>query len=88
MKTALHYCAENVSVDCAEALLNVAPEILDAADEDGYTTLHLAVIAGNTTMVNFLISKEADVNKLDAERHSVIHWTTGKGKKSFNSVVR
>ena len=77
MKTALHYCAENTSLKCAKIVLNTAPDLLDAADEDGYTALHLAVIAGNVLLVNFLLSKSADINKLDAERHSVIHWATG-----------
>lgn len=78
MKTVLHYCAENTSLNCAEIVLSAAPDIIDVADEDGYTTLHLAVIAGNLPLVNFLISKLADINALDAEQHSVIHWATGK----------
>lgn len=73
----LHYCAENVTLSCAELVLNAIPDIIDVADEDGYTTLHLAVIAGNVPLVNFLISKYADINALDSERHSVIHWATG-----------
>lgn len=77
LKTVLHYCAENISTTCAEIVLNNAPELLDSVDEDGYTTLHLAVIAGNIQMVKFLISKQADLNKLDSEGHSVIHWATG-----------
>lgn len=88
MKTALHYCAENVGLSCAEIILNAAPEIIDVADEDGYTILHLAVIAGNVTLVNFLVSKLADINALDAEQHSVIHWATGKTHNDEHTVQR
>ncbi|XP_065211635.1 ankycorbin-like isoform X2 [Planococcus citri] len=87
LKTALHYCAENSSLKCAEIVLNAAPELLDAADEDGYTALHLAVIAGNVLLVNFLLSKNADINKLDTERHSVIHWATVCGEIELLQIL-
>ena len=50
-KSALHYCAENQNVACLEQLLELAPALLDQADREGYTPLHLAVIAGNTTVM-------------------------------------
>ncbi|KAG8272898.1 Ankyrin repeat [Homalodisca vitripennis] len=77
LKSALHYCAENSTVQCAETVLTAAPELLDARDEDGYTTLHLAVIAGNCPLIRLLLARGADVNCLDNERHSVVHWATG-----------
>jgi hypothetical protein len=59
-------------------VLSAAHDLVDARDEDGYTPIHLAVIAGNKTLIKFLLSKNADVNSLDNERHSVVHWATGK----------
>jgi ankyrin repeat protein len=78
MKTALHYCAESSSLTCADLVLSAAHDLVDARDEDGYTPIHLAVIAGNKPLIKFLLSKNADVNSLDYERHSVVHWATGK----------
>lgn len=78
MKTALHYCAESASLTCADIFLSVAADLVDARDEDGYTPLHLAVIAGNRPLIKFLLSQNADVNSLDHERHSVVHWATGR----------
>ena len=58
-KSALHYCAENQNVACLEQLLELAPALLDQADREGYTPLHLAVIAGNTTVMRL----QHDINQ-------------------------
>lgn len=79
-KTALHYCAEQAGPASAAPLLQVAPQLLDAKDQDGYCTLTLAVIAGNRALVRYLLARGADVDALDNEKHSVVHWATGKGR--------
>ena len=76
-KTALHYCAENSSSECGELLLNTEPSLINAADDEGYTPLHLAVIAGQRVIIRYLVTRGADVNHLDSELHSVVHWATG-----------
>ena len=78
MKSALHYCAENATPSSAELVLAAAPELLNARDDDGFTALHLAVIAGNVALVRFLLQRRADVNALDNENHSIVHWATGE----------
>ena len=55
----------------------VAPGLIESADEDGFTPLHLAVIQGNVALVNLLLANNANVNALDNEGHSVVHWATG-----------
>lgn len=55
-----------------------APELMESADEDGFTPLHLAVIQGNMSLVSLLLANKGDVNSLDNEGHSVVHWATGK----------
>jgi ankyrin repeat protein len=35
----------------------------------------LCIIAGNATIVEYLIKKGADINLKDYEMHSVIHWS-------------
>lgn len=83
-KTALHYCAENSNLNCIDQLLSADPEVIDWADEEGYTALHLAVISGNRGIVRYLVNKGADLSRVDNEKHSMVHWATGK-ERSYRS---
>lgn len=64
----------------AASIAIAAPELLESADEDGFTPLHLAVIQGNLAMVNLLLANKAEVNAVDNEGHSVVHWATGESQ--------
>ncbi|XP_030369378.1 ankycorbin [Scaptodrosophila lebanonensis] len=85
-KNALHYCAAQdasqtrADLVAAASIAIAAPELLESADEDGFTPLHLAVIQGNLAMVNLLLANKADVNAVDNEGHSVVHWATVCGE--------
>lgn len=80
LKTALHYCAESGDggVSSAIVLLEAAPELVLAQDQDGYSALHLAVIAGNLALSKLLIAHGALVNMPDNEGHTPAHWATGR----------
>ncbi|XP_022668141.1 microtubule-associated protein futsch-like isoform X4 [Varroa destructor] len=86
-KTALHYCAENLTTACAELLLHYDPGLLNVQDEDGYTALHFAVISGNRTITMYLIDKGADINCVDNERHTCIHWATVCGELELLNML-
>lgn len=62
----------------AASVTTAAPELLESADEDGLTPMHLAVIQGNMALVNLLLANKANINAVDNEGHSVVHWATGK----------
>ncbi|XP_023170971.2 ankycorbin [Drosophila hydei] len=84
-RNALHYCAaqdleQTSDLVAAASIAIAAPELLESADEDGFTPLHLAVIQGNLAMVNLLLANKADVNAVDNEGHSVVHWATVCGE--------
>ncbi|EDV95035.1 GH24355 [Drosophila grimshawi] len=84
-RNALHYCAaqdleQTHDLVAAASIAIAAPELLESADEDGFTPLHLAVIQGNLAMVNLLLANKADVNAVDNEGHSVVHWATVCGE--------
>lgn len=83
----MHYCTIQKDLLPAATISVIAPELMEQPDEDGFTPLHLAVIQGNIPVVNLLISNKSDVNALDNEGHSVIHWATGNVyKKSCNPM--
>lgn len=82
-KTALHYCAENQNLACIEQILNAEPNLLNQQDEEGYTPLHLSVISGNKVVLRHLIARGADVDAVDNEKHSAVHWATGKTRVNF-----
>lgn len=54
-----------------------APHLMEQADEDGFKPIHLAVIQGTLETVNLLLANKVNVNALDNEGHSVVHWATG-----------
>ncbi|KAH8251733.1 hypothetical protein KR038_005554 [Drosophila bunnanda] len=92
-RNALHYCAaqdvdQSTDLVAAASIAIAAPELLESADEDGFTPLHLAVIQGNLAMVNLLLANKADVNAVDNEGHSVVHWATVCGEvESLRAVL-
>jgi ankyrin repeat protein len=47
----------------------------------------LAVIQGNLSVVNLLLANNADVNALDNEGHSVVHWATGKFLITYKLLI-
>ena len=65
-KSAVHYCAENQNITCLEQVLEVAPSLMEEGDTEGYTPLHLAVIAGNTNIIRLedLISEKFNLFSL------------------------
>ena len=80
----MHHCAENIDPDIAELLLTSDKRILDRKDKEGFTTLHLGVIASNRKLLECLLSNGADVNAVDKDGHNCIHWATGQ-LHQFNS---
>lgn len=76
--SALHYCCGQLDLVAAASITTAAPDLLESADEDGLTPLHLAVIQGNMALVNLLLANKANVNAVDNEGHSVVHWAAGQ----------
>lgn len=72
-RTALFYCSENVDTSCISQL-HEAEANLNFQDKNLYTCLHLAVIAGNAPITEFLLDNGANVNLTDNDDHSVLHW--------------
>ena len=54
--------AERGDIETVKALLNADPQLLNAADAAGYTSLHKAAYNNRYDVAEYLISKKADVN--------------------------
>lgn len=63
---------------CLELLVNQMDDV-NLADCDGKTALHYAAIYNRTDLISTLITKGADVNKLDKDKKSFVNLFTQKG---------
>ncbi|CAF3420324.1 unnamed protein product [Rotaria socialis] len=78
-RTALHYCCEHETIDCAKILLeneSIKNSIINRQDNEGFSALHLACLNGNAVMVKYLCEQQGDVKLVDYESHSIFHWVT------------
>ena len=67
--------------DAAPTNSTAAATILNRRDAaDGHTVLHLAVISGNLPMVQYLLAAGADLDLVDNEEHSAVHWAVVCGQ--------
>ena len=71
-KTALHYCADNQSTACMDQILDLHPPLINTGDNEGYTPLILAVLAGNTNIIRHLVSRSAKIDAVDSLHHSAV----------------
>ena len=78
-QTALHWAAVRGAVPAAELLLRAGAR-LDRADSRGYTPAHVAAQYGHTPVLyHFAVRWAADMEILDADGRSPLHWTAYKG---------
>ena len=69
------------ATDAAPTTSTAAATILNRRDAaDGHTVLHLAVISGNLPMVQYLLAAGADLDLVDNEEHSAVHWAVVCGQ--------
>ncbi|XP_065563053.1 serine/threonine-protein phosphatase 6 regulatory ankyrin repeat subunit A-like [Artemia franciscana] len=73
-KTVLHYCAEQADIRFAKEIVGRNPELVNNKDIDGFTALHLGVIAGNSDFVQLVLGCDADLESQDNELHTAVHW--------------
>ncbi|XP_057658989.1 ankyrin repeat, PH and SEC7 domain containing protein secG isoform X2 [Diorhabda carinulata] len=78
-KTALHYTSTSSSrcaSQAADLMVMAAPELVDGRDEDGFTPLHLAVIAvcGETAALRAVLAAGARVSTPDVHGGYPLHY--------------
>eukprot|EP01117_Protostelium_nocturnum_P003928 TRINITY_DN1519_c0_g2_i2.p1 TRINITY_DN1519_c0_g2~~TRINITY_DN1519_c0_g2_i2.p1 ORF type:complete len:986 (-),score=388.38 TRINITY_DN1519_c0_g2_i2:33-2990(-) len=72
-KTPLHYAAQYGYYHISNVLLERSPSILDTKDENGNTSLHLAIMSGNLEVVRLLLLRKANIYLLTEDYSTVLH---------------
>lgn len=74
--TALHVAAKVGNVAACKLLLSTIRrrELIDAADDGGWTPLVWACEHGRTDVAEYLLSAGADPQVRDVERNAALHW--------------
>ncbi|AVP87465.1 hypothetical protein phytr_5190 [Candidatus Phycorickettsia trachydisci] len=75
--TPFHFACREADEQTAALLFNT--ENIDLQNLLGYTALHLASKENKSNMVNFLLSKKANVNVLDNNQNSPLHLAIKNG---------
>ncbi|VDN19815.1 unnamed protein product [Cylicostephanus goldi] len=86
-RVALHYAAETMELDMFKKIFEQDPTLLDCEDKNGHTPLLMAVMGGRIDLIEFLISKGADINHCDRDGHSAVHWAVVCGQVCFKSIA-
>ncbi|KAJ9561226.1 hypothetical protein OSB04_006386 [Centaurea solstitialis] len=84
-QTALHWAAVRGSVAAADVLLQNGARV-EAVDVNGYRAVHVAAQYGQTSFLNFIVSKyHADFDVPDNDGRTPLHWAAYKG---FADTIR
>ncbi|WP_411849346.1 ankyrin repeat domain-containing protein [Stenotrophomonas sp. LGBM10] len=69
------------------SIIEKKPDVIDAYLNDGWTALTFAAKDGNVSVVNFLIEKGADINKLEGGGNSPLYWAAKYGHEDIVALL-
>ena len=72
----MHHAIEHHDNDCVKILIEADQSVAALTDSEGRNALHLATIEGDIQLIQ-LVLPHVDIDALDNEQHSAIHWATG-----------
>jgi len=84
----IHIAVERGDLEQVKKVLGAKPELIDVKDGRGMTALHRAVIRGHKHIVEFLISKNADLNARDSAGKTPLQYAAEKGHKEIADLLR
>lgn len=86
-KTPLHEATENHKLDIVEVLLDCGADV-NAVSNGDYTALHIAATNGDTGIINLLLSRNADIRKLDEFQRSPLQTAKAYRRKPAERVLK
>uniref|UniRef100_A0A1I7XHH4 ANK_REP_REGION domain-containing protein n=1 Tax=Heterorhabditis bacteriophora TaxID=37862 RepID=A0A1I7XHH4_HETBA len=86
-RIALHYAAETMDLITFQKIYEQDPTLIDCQDKNGYTPLLMSVMGGRTDLVEYLLSKGANLNHVDKDGHSAVHWAVVCGQLETLSFI-
>ncbi len=84
----IHIAVEQGDLEKLKKVLSEKPELIDIKDGRGMTALHRATIRGHKEIVEFLISKNADLNTKDSQGKTALQHALDKGHKEIADLLR
>ncbi|EFO15325.1 hypothetical protein LOAG_13185 [Loa loa] len=79
-RIALHYAAETADAETFKRILEMDQSLIHCQDQNGYTPLLIASMSGNVPAIKLLIENGIQINHIDKEKHSAVHWAVACGQ--------
>jgi ankyrin repeat protein/L-ascorbate metabolism protein UlaG (beta-lactamase superfamily) len=83
----VHAAAKSGDLQALRSLLSGNPGLIDAPDDRGVTPLHRAAIEGRRDVVEYLISRNADIRKPDQAGNAALHGAAYGGRAGVVEVL-
>jgi ankyrin repeat protein len=79
MAEPIHQAAGDGDIEGVKKCIEKNPKLLNARNPDGRTALHEAAAEGQAEIVEFLLSKKADMNVKDKKGQTALHLAAKDG---------
>ncbi|KAK6108980.1 Ankyrin repeats (3 copies) family protein [Brugia pahangi] len=79
-RLALHYAAETADAETFKRILEMDHSLIHCQDQNGYTPLLIASMSGNVPAIKLMIENNIQINHIDKEKHSAVHWAVACGQ--------
>ena len=83
----IHDAAAKGDLTLVKALVEESPELVNAGDQSGATSLHHAVAGGHKAVVEFLLVRKADVNAMKEDGVTPLHIAASFGRKEIAELL-
>ena len=83
----IHSAAKSGDLQAMKSLLAANPKLIDATDDRGVTPLHRASLEGHRDIVDYLISRNADIRRPDQIGNTPLHGSAYGGRAGIVELL-